>query len=126
MSAQWDRDDLAAIAAADELRISSRRRDGTLSRPVTIWSVALHGVVVVRSAYGAENGWYRRALARGAGRISAAGIERDVRFQPGDHFDQALIDEEYRRKYAHYADAVVRTVAGEQVHGLSLIVTPAR
>jgi len=125
MSAQWDPVELAAIGAADELRIASRRRDGSLSTSVTIWCVALHGVVVVRSAYGAESRWYRRALARGAGRISAAGIERDVRFQSGDHFDQELVDEAYRRKYARYPDAVVRTVAGEHVHGLSLIVTPS-
>ena len=125
MSAQWDRDELAAIAAADELRISSRRADGSLSAPVTIWCVALHGVVVVRSAYGPESGWYRRALARGVGRISAAGVERDVVLQPGDHLDQRLVDDAYRQKYARYPDAVVRTVVGEQAHGLSLIVTPA-
>lgn len=125
MSAPWPPAELAAIAAADELRISSRRADGSLSRPVIIWSVALHGVVVVRSAYGADNGWYRRALARGRGRISAGGVERDVVFQPGDHFDQRLVDDEYRRKYGRYPDAIVRTVVGEHVHGLSVIVTPA-
>lgn len=124
MSGTWDAEDVAAIAAAEELRVASRRADGSLSRPVTIWSVALHGVVVVRSAYSADNGWYRRALARGEGRISAGGVERDVRFQPGDHFDQQLVDDEYRRKYAHHPDATVRTVVGEHAHRVSLIVTP--
>jgi len=124
MSAPWDPDDLAAIAAADELRIASRRSDGTLSPPITIWSVALHGVVVVRSAYGADNGWYRRALRRGRGRISAGGVDHDAVFQPGDHFDQDLVDAEYRRKYARFPDAVLRTVVGERAHELSLIVTP--
>lgn len=125
MSAPWHPDDLAAIGATDELRISSRRADGSLSRPVIIWCVALHGVVVVRSAYGADNGWYRRALARGTGRITAGGVERDVVFQAGDHLDQRLVDDEYRHKYARYPDAIVRTVVGERVHGLSVIVTPA-
>ncbi len=125
MSATWDADDVTAIATAEELRLSSRRADGSLSPPVTIWSVALHGVVIVRSAYGADNGWYRRALARGEGRISAGGVEHDAVFQPGDHFDQRLVDDEYRRKYAHYPDATVRTVVGEQVHGLTVLVTPA-
>lgn len=125
MSAQWDPVELAAIAAAEELRLSSRRADGSLSPPVTIWCVGLHGVVVVRSAYGAENGWYRRALARGAGRIEAGVVERDVVLQAGDHLDQALLDEEYRRKYAHHADAIVRTVAGEHAHAVTLIATPA-
>lgn len=125
MSALWDPHDVAAIAAAEELRIASRRADGSLSPPITIWCVALHGVVVVRSAYGADNGWYRRALTRGAGRISAGGVERDVVFQPGDHVDHAIVDEEYRRKYARYPQSIVRTVVGEHVHGLTLLATPA-
>lgn len=125
MSAQWDPQDLAAIAAAEELRISSRRKDGSLSPPVTIWCVALHGFVAVRSAYGADNGWYRRALERGSGRISAGGVERDIVLQPGDHLDHALLDEEYRRKYARFDDAIVRTVVGEHAHPLTLIATPA-
>ena len=36
-----------------------------------------------------------------------------------------LVDDEYRRKYGRYPDAIVRTVVGEHVHGLSVIVTPA-
>ena len=81
MSVQWEPQDLAAIAAAEELRIASRRKDGSLSPPVTIWCVALHGFVAMRSAYGADNGWYRRARARGSGWISAGGVERDVVLQ---------------------------------------------
>lgn len=125
MSAPWHPDDLAAIAAAEELRIASRRRDGSMSPPVIVWCVGVHGVIVVRSAHGAENGWYRRALRRGRGRISAGGIDRDVVLQPGDHLDQELVDAEYRRKYARFPESLVRTVVGERVHGLSLIVTPA-
>lgn len=125
MSAPWDPEDFARLAAADELRIASRRPDGSLSPPVTIWGVGVHGVVVVRSAYGADNGWYRRTLRRGTGRVEAGGIARDAVFQPGDHLDPLLVDAEYRRKCARFAGSIVATVAGEHVHALSLIVTPA-
>lgn len=124
MSVQWEPQDLAAIAAAEELRIASRRKDGSLSPPVTIWCVALHGFVAMRSAYGADNGWYRRARARGSGWISAGGVERDVVLQDGGHVDHALLDEEYRRKYARFDDAIVGTVVGEHAHALTLIATP--
>ena len=35
----WTSDELNKIDAVDELRIQTRRRDGTLRDPVTIWVV---------------------------------------------------------------------------------------
>ena len=63
---------------SDELQIASRRTDGTLRSFVTIWVVRSGDDIYVRSAYGTENPWYRRALASGRGRIKAGGVERDV------------------------------------------------
>ena len=37
----WTEEELGRIDAEDELRISTRRRDGTLRAPVTIWVVRL-------------------------------------------------------------------------------------
>jgi hypothetical protein len=34
--ATWTSSELSAVGAADELEISTRRRDGTLRKPVTI------------------------------------------------------------------------------------------
>ena len=39
MTTAWTPDELARIAAADELEIAARRRDGTLRKGVTIWVV---------------------------------------------------------------------------------------
>jgi len=33
----WTPEELSKIGAAEELRIQSMRRDGTLRKPVTIW-----------------------------------------------------------------------------------------
>jgi hypothetical protein len=38
----WTSEELSKIGTADELRISSLRRDGTLRSPTTIW-VVRHG-----------------------------------------------------------------------------------
>ena len=61
--ASWKPDELAAIAAASELEITSRRSDGTLRKPVTIWVIRRNylrrlagGVCQVSPAAGSQ-GW---------------------------------------------------------------------
>ena len=44
----WTDDELDRIGAAEELRISSRRRDGSFSPPIIIWVVRV-GVVGERA-----------------------------------------------------------------------------
>ena len=43
-----------------------------------MWVVRVDDDVYVRSAHGPDNGWYRRAVASGTGRIRAGGVEHDV------------------------------------------------
>jgi MFS transporter, DHA2 family, methylenomycin A resistance protein len=63
---------VAAVAAATELRISTRRSDGTLRAAVPIWVVHAGEGIYVRSYRGTGGGWFRRATARGAARNTAA------------------------------------------------------
>lgn len=87
----WTSDELDRIGAADELEVSSLRTDGSLRPYVTIWAVRVGGEVFVRSAYGRDNGWFRRALASPRGRIRAGGVEKDVTFtEPGPDVDDQL------------------------------------
>ena len=76
----WAPDELERIGAAEELQLASRRPDGSLRPYVTMWVVRAGGGLYVRSAYGPDSPWYRRATASGAGRIRTGGIERDVSF----------------------------------------------
>ena len=55
-------DDLAALAAEEEIRIETRAADGTAHRTI-IWVVVEDGVVYVRSVNGERARWYREALA---------------------------------------------------------------
>lgn len=107
----WTPDELARIGRADELRIASRRKDGSLRPFITIWTVRVGDDIYVRSAAGVDNPWYARARRSGAGRIEAGGIERDVDFAD-PLVDAATIDAAYHAKYDRYGPRIVGTVVG--------------
>ena len=108
--ATWASDELSRLTDEDELGITSRRPDGTLRPFVTIWFVRLDDDLYVRSAYGPENGWFRRAIDAGEGRILAAGVERDVTFESPDPSVAAALHRAYHRKYDRFGAAIVDTV----------------
>jgi hypothetical protein len=120
----WTNDELSRIGNADELRLASRRPDGTLRPYVTMWVVRAGDDLYVRTAYGSDNPWYRRAKASRTGRISAGGIERDVAFAeaaPGVH---AAIDAAYHAKYDRYGPRIVGTVVGPDVQAVTIRLVP--
>ena len=121
---QWTADELARIGKAEELQIASRRPDGSLRRFTTIWTVRHGDDIYVRSAYGPQTGWFRRAVASGEGRIRAGGVERDVAFErPGREVDEAL-HRAYHAKYDRYGPRIVATVVSEESAGLTLRLVP--
>lgn len=122
-AAAWTPDELDRLDQAEELRLASRRSDGTLSPYVIIWAVVANGAVYVRSAHGAGNGWYRRALTRGSGRVRAGGVERDVVFTHAADEPQEAIDTAYLAKYARYP-SIVPSIVGPAVHGITIRITP--
>jgi hypothetical protein len=67
----WTSNELGRIGAAEELQLASLRHDGTLRPYVTMWVVRAGDDLYVRSAYGPDNPWFRRAKTSGAGRIRA-------------------------------------------------------
>jgi hypothetical protein len=120
----WTADELARIEAATELRLASRRSDGTLRRFVTIWVVRAGYDVYVRSAYGHANGWFRRALASGEGRIRAGGVEHEVLFEePGPGVD-AGVHAAYHAKYDRYGPRIVGTVVSPEAARSTLRLIP--
>jgi NAD(P)-dependent dehydrogenase (short-subunit alcohol dehydrogenase family) len=91
----WTPEELDRIGQAEELHLATRRRDGGLSRYVTMWVVRTGEDLYVRSAYGPGNPWYRRARAAGEGSVRAGGVERDVTFDSADPAAQGDIDTAY-------------------------------
>lgn len=110
----WTSDELSRIGDAEELRIASTRKDGTLRPFVIIWVVRVGDDLYVRSAYGSDNPWFVRAKASGTGRIRAGGIEKDVVFAEADASVHADIDAAYHAKYDRHGPAIVGTVVGPQ------------
>ena len=102
----WSGEELSTIGDAGELRVASLRGDGSLRTPRTIWVVRHGDDLYVRSVRGSEGMWFRGVQERHGGRISAGGLDRDVRFEDADHALDDEIDEEYRRKYGRSSSAV--------------------
>lgn len=119
----WASDDLAALAG-DEIRIASSRPDGSLRPFVRIWFVVVDGALYVRSAYGPDNGWYRRSKAAGAGAIRTMDGQRDVTFEVPDAVVAAAVSEAYRAKYERYPAAIVATVVSDTAEHCTLRLAP--
>lgn len=97
----WQKEALQRIAEADDLHIAPFREDGkTYGTPTWIWSVAVGDALYVRAYNGVDSRWYKAALRQKAGRIIAAGMTKEVSFEPVEGSINERIDEAYRVKYA--------------------------
>ena len=96
----WSKEDLHRIAEADDLHISPFRKDGlAYGTPTWIWAVAVGGALYVRAYNGQKSRWYQAATKQKAGRIIAAGMTKEVAFEPVEGPINDLIDDAYRKKY---------------------------
>ena len=96
----WSKDDLRKIAEADDLHISPLREDGvTYGTPTWIWSVAVDDALYVRAYNGQDSRWYQAAVRQKAGRITAAGMTKEVTCEPVEGPINDGIDDTYREKY---------------------------
>jgi len=98
--ATWPNDELHKIAEADDLHISPFREDGaTYGTPTWVWSVVVDDDLYVRAYHGRDSRWYRAASEQKAGRITAAGLTKEVAFELVDGSVNDRIDQAYRAKY---------------------------
>lgn len=96
----WTKEELRKIAETDDLHISPYREDGkTYGTPTWIWSVVVGDDLYLRAYNGKNSRWYEAALRQKAGRITAAGITKEVTFEPMNGEKDALIDDAYKAKY---------------------------
>src|SRR5215472_13360186 len=100
----WSQDELRKIAEADDLHIAPFREDGkTYGTPTWIWSVAVDDALYVRAYNGQSSSWYQAAVQQKAGRITAAGMTKEVTFErldgPANSPINDRIDDAYRVKY---------------------------
>jgi len=122
----WTSDELDRIGAAEELQLSSMRRDSTLRSPVTMWVVCVDDEVYVRAYKGRTSPWFRSALTQHGGRIRAGGVDKDVTFvEAGD--DNTIsdqIDAAYRAKYRRYAPTIVDSIMTRDARAATIRFVP--
>src|SRR5947209_6374039 len=96
----WPEEELRRIAEADDLHISLFREDGvTYGTPTWVWSVAVDDALYVRAYHGQNSRWYRAAVRQKAGRVTAAGMTKEITFEPVVGAINDRIDEAYWEKY---------------------------
>src|SRR5437879_6432634 len=96
----WSKDELHKIGETDDLHISPFRENGrTYGTPTWIWSVVVDDALYVRAYHGQSSRWHKAAMRQKAGRITAAGITKEVTFEPVDGVINDRIDDAYRAKY---------------------------
>ncbi|MCA9833484.1 MAG: DUF2255 family protein [Thermomicrobiales bacterium] len=78
----------------------------------------------MRSAHGLDGAWYRAAVKTRLGRVTVAGIERDVHLEDAaDQLNQE-IDDAFWAKYGRYPAQYVEPVTNEASHSTTIRLVP--
>jgi hypothetical protein len=122
---RWTEDELRRIAATDDLHIAPFREDGVTYGTLTwIWSVVVDGNLYARAYNGTNSSWYKAAIRQKTGRVTAAGMERNVAFVQADDELASQIDEAYKAKYdgSPYLGAMV----GKKARAATVKILPVK
>jgi len=124
----WLKEELRTIAETDDLHVAPFREDGkTYGTPTWIWSVVVDDGLYVRAYNGQSSTWYQAAMRQKAGRITAAGMTKEVTFEPvtfepsGGALNDR-IDDAYRAKYKN--SPYVKPMIGNRARSATVKVRP--
>ena len=120
----WTNDEPEKISAADELQLASRREDGTLRKPVTIWVVRRSEDLYVRAFKGRTSHWFRATQGRREGQIQAGDMLKDVAFVDPDQSIGDALDAEYWSKYSRYGARYVDPMVSAEARGATIKLIP--
>ena len=119
----WSKDELRKIAETDDLHVSPFREDGTTyGTPTWIWSVVVGYALYVRAYSGQNSRWYQAAVRQKAGQIIAAGMTKEVTFEPVKGPINNFIDEAYRVKY--HGSSYLGSMIGKGARSATVMIMP--
>lgn len=119
----WTKDELMRIAGTDDLHIAPFREDGvTCGTPTWIWSVVVDNALYARAYNGTSSRWHKAAMTQKAGRITAAGIAKDVAFEAVQGKMNDRIDDAYRAKYK--GSTYLQPMIGPHARAATVKITP--
>jgi hypothetical protein len=116
----WTDQELERIGDAKEVRLVSRRVDGSLRPFTTMWVVRVGDDLYVRSAGGPGRPWYRHAMASRIGRVRERDVEADVEFADAASWAYNEIDAQYHAKYDRFGPNIVGHVTGPAAHPVTI------
>jgi hypothetical protein len=121
----WTSDELNRIGTAEELQITSLRRDGTLRNPLPIWVVRVGDDLYVRSMNGHTAPWFRGVQTRHEGHIRASGVDKDVTFVEETNPEvNDQIAAAYRMKFRRYAASIINHMVTPEVQSATIKLVP--
>jgi hypothetical protein len=120
----WTSDQLDKVGRAQEVQIASVRRDGTLTKPVTVWVARQGDDLYVRSVRGRNAHWFRGTRERHEGGIRAGGVQQEVTFVDADHDIDDEVDAAYRAKYRRYAGSILDSVLTPEARSTTIKLVP--
>ena len=121
---RWTSEQLDKVGGAEEVRIASVGRDGTLSKPVTVWVVRHGDDLYVRSVRGKKAHWFRGTQERHEGRVRAGGVQHDIAFVDADDAVDDEVDAAYRAKYRRYAGSILNSVLTAEARSTTIKLAP--
>jgi hypothetical protein len=120
---KWSKDELRKFAETDDLHISPFREDGTTyGTPTWIWSVVVDDGIYVRPYNGENSRWFQAAMKQKAGRITAAGLTKEVSFELANDSINARVDDAYQAKYTR--SPYLSPMINKRLHSTTLIISP--
>lgn len=120
----WTQDQLDRIDTNDEVRISTRRKDGSLRDPVIVWAVVVDEAVYVRAVRGRESPWFRGTQTMQLGVVETGPLQQEIAFRDASAEMNDAIDAAYRQKYARYAASIVNSTVTPQARTATLRLIP--
>ena len=121
----WTSSELDQFGRAEELAVVSRRRDGTITRPVIVWVARHDASLYIRSTVkDRDAGWFPTTQLTHTGKISAGGVERSVAFDEAEQALNDAIDRAFETKYRQYGPRYVRPMVTPKARSTTIRLSP--